>query len=245
MFLFRSVVPAAALMVAAMAPAAAGAAVIVLDFEGIAEHASVESFYAGGTDSAGGSGVNYGVDFVGRASALIDTDAGGDGEFGNEPSASTILTSEDFYSAGLTPLVINVAAGFDTGFSLYTEATTTGHFLIFDGLNGTGNFLAGYFTPLHSFTLCPQGDPEGYYCDWVASGVAFSGVAKSVVLYSDIGLAFDNMTFGSATPLLSVPEDPGGPVQGVPEPSTWALMILGFGWVGAGLRQRRRLLGAA
>jgi hypothetical protein len=31
---------------------------------------------------------------------------------------------------------------------------------------------------------------------------------------------------------------PGGP--GVPEPATWAMLILGFGMVGAGLRMRRR-----
>ena len=39
---------------------------------------------------------------------------------------------------------------------------------------------------------------------------------------------------------------PGGggnppPVPGVPEPQTWAMMIMGFGFVGAVLRRRRRL----
>jgi hypothetical protein len=33
----------------------------------------------------------------------------------------------------------------------------------------------------------------------------------------------------------------GGPGGAVPEPATWAMMILGFGMVGAGMRMRRRL----
>ncbi|MBL8556893.1 MAG: PEPxxWA-CTERM sorting domain-containing protein [Phenylobacterium sp.] len=40
---------------------------------------------------------------------------------------------------------------------------------------------------------------------------------------------------------------PGGgdpPVGGVPEPATWALMLVGFGAAGAGLRRRRRVLAA-
>jgi hypothetical protein len=33
----------------------------------------------------------------------------------------------------------------------------------------------------------------------------------------------------------------GGPGGAVPEPATWAMLILGFGMVGAGMRMRRRL----
>lgn len=37
------------------------------------------------------------------------------------------------------------------------------------------------------------------------------------------------------------PDDPGNPVGAVPEPGTWAMMILGFGLCGAALRRRRGL----
>ncbi|HVF84272.1 MAG TPA: PEPxxWA-CTERM sorting domain-containing protein [Sphingomicrobium sp.] len=44
--------------------------------------------------------------------------------------------------------------------------------------------------------------------------------------------------------VTAVTPPPGGgsppPVPGVPEPETWAMMILGFGFVGAVLRRRRR-----
>ncbi len=37
-------------------------------------------------------------------------------------------------------------------------------------------------------------------------------------------------------------QDPGGPVGGVPEPSTWAMMILGFSLAGSVVRRRRMAL---
>ena len=44
------------------------------------------------------------------------------------------------------------------------------------------------------------------------------------------------------TNTLSFPVLPRG---GVPEPASWAMMLVGFGVVGAGLRSRRRALGLA
>ncbi|MGZ3371658.1 MAG: PEPxxWA-CTERM sorting domain-containing protein, partial [Caulobacteraceae bacterium] len=37
----------------------------------------------------------------------------------------------------------------------------------------------------------------------------------------------------------------GWPVQGVPEPATWAMMLVGFGGLGAMLRQRKARAAAA
>jgi hypothetical protein len=38
------------------------------------------------------------------------------------------------------------------------------------------------------------------------------------------------------------PPPPPPPVGGIPEPGTWALMILGFGAVGAAMRRRRQAI---
>ena len=89
---------AAASLVAVMAPAAA--AVVVLDFEGIGNGNPVGNFYNGG------AGTNYGVQFSPATLALVDSDAGGSGNFANEPSADTIMFFLDSNNA-----ILDVAAG--------------------------------------------------------------------------------------------------------------------------------------
>jgi hypothetical protein len=200
--------------------------VVVLDFEGVGNVAAVNNFYNGGTDSLGNSGTNYGIGFSSTSLGIIDADAGGTGNFANEPSPSTVLF---FLSGGAATM--NVAAGFTTGFSFFYAGNSTqaGSVTVYDGLNATGNILA-------TLVLTPNGgncagDPNGSpFCRFDPFGVAFAGTAMSV----DFGgvanqIAFDNITLGAAIP--------GG---AVPEPATWALMILGFGAIGGALRSRKR-----
>jgi hypothetical protein len=95
----------------------AGAAVIVLDFEGLQDLETVQEFYNGGTGGNGsGPGTNLGASFSPDALAIIDQDAGGTGNFGGEPSPDTIL----FFLSNTA--VLNFAAGFDTGFSFFYSA---------------------------------------------------------------------------------------------------------------------------
>ncbi|MGI4875962.1 MAG: PEPxxWA-CTERM sorting domain-containing protein, partial [Janthinobacterium lividum] len=63
---------------------------------------------------------------------------------------------------------------------------------------------------------------------------------KSVAFGNSSGgidnFAFDDFSIGSAAQVV--------PVPGVPEPTSWALMIAGFGAVGAAARRRRVALTA-
>jgi hypothetical protein len=206
-------------------------AAFTLTFEGLQNNEAIQNFYNGGTGSLGSSGTNYGVFFSPDALALIDSDAGGTGNFGHEPSADTAM-----YFLTNTA-VLNVAAGFDTGFSFfYTAVFNPSAVNVYSGLNKTGSLLATINLP-----ITPQdgGDPNGNFSPFVPIGVLFAGVAQSI----DFGgtanqVAFDNITFGSATP-------PSGNGSPVPEPSTYglvgALVLIGI----AGARRLTRTASAA
>lgn len=215
------------LLGAAMAVAtasSANAAAVVLDFEGVGNGAAINNFYNGGTDSQGNSGTNYGVGFSPATLGVIDADAGGSGNFANEPSSKTIMYFLDANNA-----ILNYAAGFTTGFSFFYSSSTAATVNVYDGLNATGNLL-GSLNLVSQYNDNCVGDPSGPFCNWTAVGVAFGGAAMSI----DFGgtanqTGFDNVTFGS--------DRPGA----IPEPATWAMMITGFGMAGAVLRRRRQV----
>lgn len=221
-----------AIRIAALALATAAAfgfateaeASVTLTFEGVGDLASVNDFYNGGTDSAGNSGPNYGINFSSNSLGLIDFDAGGNGNFANEPSPSTDLI---FLSGAAATM--NVPAGFDTGFSFFYSGNVPGFVNVYNGLNATGNLLATLVLPVNWKDGNCTGDPNGDFCHWDPVGVSFAGTAKSV----DFGgaanfIGFDNVTLGAAVP------------GGVPEPATWAMMLLGFGAIGFAVRRRRK-----
>lgn len=193
-------------------------AVTVLTFEGVGDQQNVGNFYNGG---AGGS---LGISFTGGL-GLVDSDAGGNGNIGGEPSADTVLI---FLSGSATTM--NVTAGFNTGFSFFYSAPFyTGFVNVYDGLNGTGTLLATLNLGLTPNNGAP--DPTGVYSPLVPIGVTFAGTAKSV----DFGgtanyIVFDDVTIGSQVA--------GGGGQNVPDVGT-TLSLLGLALGGLGLAKRK------
>jgi len=182
--------------------AAQCAQVPILTFEGLRNTEPVYNYYNGGYGAnSSGPGPNYGITFEGESLAVIDNasitpnnDIGNQngGDASNNPSGVTSV----FFLSG-TGVVMNVAAGFTTGFSVYyAAANTAGSVSVYDGLHGTGNLLATVQLPVNGSNC----GPATYSC-WSPVGVAIGGVAKSV----DFGgaanyIAFDNITVGSVTP---------------------------------------------
>src|SRR5262245_27508417 len=147
---------------------------VTLTFEGLQNLEQILNFYNGGTGSLGSSGPNLGISFGSSALAVIDSDAGGSGNIANEPSPDTAA----FFLTG-GDLVMNVAAGFDTGFSFFYTSAASASVTVYDGLNGTGNVLGTILLSTNFNQNC-TGDPTGQFCHWDPIGVAFGGIAKSV-----------------------------------------------------------------
>jgi hypothetical protein len=195
----------------------AQAGVVTLTFEGLGDQTPVGNYYGGG------AGPNYGITFGPDALSIISGAAGGTGSFSGSPTMPTIL----FFLGGAGD-VMDVPAGFNTGFSFYYSAVVyPGIVTVYDGLNGTGNVLAQLNLP-----VTPSGGaPEctyGAYCPWFPVGVTFSGTAYSVNFSGTANyIGFDNITLGSGTP-----------TPGTPEPGT--LVMFGSGILGlAGMLRRK------
>jgi len=204
----------------------ANAQPIVLDFEGLQNFEEILDFYNNGTGSLGSSGTNYGVSFSANSLAIIEDVAGGSGNIGGLPSPVTAA----FFLSGAAN-TMNVARGFETGFSFYySAANNPGFVTIYDGLDGTGNVLATINLPK---TSNGGGDPTcnfNEFCPFVPVGVTFNGIAKSVDFGGSVNqIAFDNIeiTLVSRTT--------------VPEPAS-VLGLLAIGALGAGSALTRKLL---
>ncbi|MFC1606018.1 IPTL-CTERM sorting domain-containing protein [Pseudomonadota bacterium] len=200
-------------------PLSAQAQIVQLTFEGLQDYEEIQDFYNGGTGSQGSSGPDYGVSFGPGALALIDSDAGGSGNFANEPSPDTVA-----FWVTAQSLVMNVPAGFSTGFSFYYTSSTAATVTVYDGPDATGTVLGQIdLVAQHTANNC-TGDPSGTFCNWSAGGVDFNGTARSVDFSGTANqIAYDNITFGSSNP--DAPTPVLLPVA-VPTLSQWGLLTL-------------------
>jgi hypothetical protein len=188
-------------MIAASGLACAGP--ITLTFEGVADNTLVGNFYS-----------ELGITFTG-ANGSIDSDAGGTGNFANEPSASTVI----FNTSG-SGITMNVAGGFTGPFVFFYDADTIGTVNVKSGANGGGSTL-GSAGILNNRGGCnaagdpnPAGAPGNIAC-WTQVSIPFSGTALSVTLPGSAAFyMYDSFSF-------VVPD------AGVPEPGSLGMVVIG------------------
>ena len=210
------------------------AAIIVLDFEGIAPHSignnvTIDDYYNGGTSSNGSSGNNYGIGFSSNAllvclntqAVLCSNTSHGGSNTNSEEGALSFFSGAEIF--------MNIAAGFDTGFSFsYSAANHPGSVAVYDGVNGTGNLLATI-----NLATTPRNCPgfNASFCPFVAINLHFSGVARSVAFSGvDNEIVFDDLTFESDV----VGSDP------VPLPGAIPFMITGLAGLRAATRKKKK-----
>jgi hypothetical protein len=215
--------PAAGLVMAAsLGFASAANATTTLTFGGLQDQEPILAYYDGGSGGFGsGPGPNYGITFGADSRALISEDDGGSGAF-NEAPNDTVA----YFVSGPGDLM-NVVSGFTTGLSFYySSPAAPGSVTVWSGLNGTGTELADIILP-----TTPEGGTgcNTSYCPWVGMGFTFSGTAESVDFSGSTDeIGFSAITVGSAS-------------LTAPEPSTWAMMVVGFVGLGlAGCRAKRK-----
>lgn len=214
---------ALALAVVAASSTSAFAGSVVLNLNGLQNLEPIENYLNGGFGGNGsGPGPNDGVVFSDNSLAIISESMGGTGNFDNNPSGGPIA----FFLNG-TADTMDVAAGFNTGFSFFYSGTQPGFVTVYSGLDETGSILASLsLSPNTPGAGCPTGDPFTY-CEWDPVGVSFAGTAMSVDFGGSANfIGFDEITLNSATP-------------GVPEPNT--LLLLGSGLAGLAGMLRRKL----
>jgi PEP-CTERM motif len=207
--------------------------VIYLDFEGIESYphdssAFVAEYYNGGAATNGQIGPNLGVSFGPFAGLLCLNTAGvtctnlSRGGFGTPASR---LNAVGFF----TNDIINVPGGFDTGLSfVYSNPIQdSSELLLYADVNATGNLIGRIRLPITPTGRCdPQISGGADFCPFFGVSFAFDGIVRSIRANAE-NVAFDDFTFGSAR------------AAGIPEPASWAMMIAGFGFVGAAARRRR------
>lgn len=157
-----------------------------LDFEGITDTATISlgSFYE-----------PWGYYFSDNALVIVQSEAGGSGNFEFNPSGVAIL----FWQTG-DSTILNIPGGFTTGFSFYYSANYTASVEVYSGINGTGSLLT-------TMPLIETPPPAGYtywYSTWVPIGVSFEDTARSIV-FSGVAdrVGFDNITFCDSIPTPS------------------------------------------
>ncbi len=201
---------ASALMVLSL-PALASTS--LLDFESVAAATTDMSL----SNPYAAQGISFSANAWSMVSKIAQSDPGSGNFFRGLDANNKSLTRGALHLAidpstlpgNVDPtLVINVAEGFDTDFSLLYAASISGKgkVSVFSATDGLGDELASF--DLNEGAACDI--KPGWLCNWTAAGAQFSGLAHSIRISGNDGqFLFDDIRLQRNTGSNPVPE-PGG-----------------------------------
>lgn len=224
-------------------------AAVGIDFEGIAPYpnnndVAILQFYNGGLSSIGTTGVNVGVSFAPNAKVLclnqgsiICSTFGRDGVgntaskpaglyFGTDPTTANgglFGRNSNGPNSAAGSTFLDISAGFSGAIS-FTYAAGAGGARVSvlsgaGGIPGQGQVLAFVDLPGNALGCAPD---SATLCPFSPVTLNFGGIGRSVVFAGiDDETGFDDIVLGR-----------------VPEPASWAMMVIGFGLMGGALRRR-------
>lgn len=194
------------------------------DFTGVYTNVQIN-----GADQYGGAGGtgNYAVNFSNRGSYGVDlstTLPGGVTYFGFWLSALDGGNNVRFYSGG------NL---------LFTFTAQNAR----DFIAGLPNTNAYFGNPTGQFLGQNAHEPYSFLNFYARGGTTFDRVEFSQV--GGGGYESDNHTVGQWNRISGTIIPLDGAINAIPEPETWAMLLVGFGLVGTGMRRRRLTVVAA
>lgn len=165
------------------------------------------------------------------------------GHAGTTTFSGTLTGSPDYhrpsYTNPNTPAFNCTDCGFQEEFiTVSTTGSYTFSIISSDFADQVGILYHGDFDPIHPMANFVGPLSFATYNTGSATVSLTSNVKYSWVTSTDLGYAHDNCDAGCA--FTTKVSGPGNVIASVPEPSTWAMMLIGFGGLGATLRSRRR-----
>ena len=211
-------VAAAALVSAAMVAGASQAAIFIgLANSAVAGGATQEVATGGSFASFGGAFGTFELTFTSGADGLTPILLGSTSQVQNSAGAGGVL---DIY---VTRTEIDGSPNPLSFFSSFTSNVLTSGWTLTERTYVGGALQKFGGTELSSFTFTPPGLGTFSHTAGAPPGVAYSVTHRYTVTAPSVGESLATIS-----------------IAAVPEPGTWALMIMGFGGAGAMLRSRRR-----
>jgi hypothetical protein len=156
------------------------------------------------------------------------------------PSSVTITGGTITNNSGCGALCgFNTTSGGQNFLNLFGGSTT---FTFAHPINSFGFYITGLQTNVVGQESLTFSDGSSEVIDTPSSingGGAFIG-------FTDLGKSITSVTYSASNDIVSIDDVLYGSAssQGVPEPATWALMLVGIGMAGGALRTARRKAGA-